>query len=116
MILVKYKIKPSQLDVDGLGLFTLENIAKGSVVYRHTDQLDLLFTPEDLAGLPQEEQRFIKHYGFQDQRTGKFRLDHDDIRFLNYSHYPNMEPDGKGNLVAVKDIKAGEELTEDYLQ
>lgn len=116
MITIKYKIKPSQLDVDGLGLFAEENVEKGRVVYHHTDHLDLLFDQNDLLTLPEEEQRFIKHYGFQDKRTGKFRLDHDDIRFLNYSDDPNMEPDGKGNLIATKDISAGQELTEDYQQ
>jgi len=116
MITINYKIKPSQLDIDGLGLFTEESVKKGHVIYQHTDQLDLLFDQSDLLSLPEEEQRFIKHYGFQDKRTGKFRLDHDDIRFLNRSDDPNMEPDGKGNLIAVRDISPGEELTEDYQQ
>lgn len=116
MIKVRYKIRPSQLDVDGLGLFTEENIKEGQVIYQHTDHLDLLLSQDDLLKLPEEEQRFIKHYGFQDKRSGKFRLDHDDIRFLNYSDDPNMKPDGKGNLLATREIAAGEELTEDYQQ
>lgn len=116
MITVKYKIKPSQLDTDGLGLFTEESIKTGQVIYKHTDELDLLFTPEDIENLPDEEQRFIKHHGFHDKRTGKFRLDHDDIRFLNYSDEPTMESDGNGNLLATRDIAAGEELTENYQQ
>lgn len=113
MFLISYKLDKST--IHGLGVFTLEEIKSGQPVYQHVDSLDLIFDQNILSALPKEEQRIIRHYGYIDE-SGKYRLDHDDIRFLNGSKSPNLAANEKGELIAQKDIHTGEELTEDYKQ
>ena len=111
MFHIKTKLKISRLH--GIGLFADENILKGQKVYTENPTLDLFLSDEELSKLPANEKAIIQHYGYFDRRKNKWHLSFDDIRFCNHS------PDGNitlqnGVSVAKKDIKAGEELTQDY--
>lgn len=113
MFLVKIKLAASTFH--GIGVFANEDIKKSSVVYRHTPELDLQLTEEQFRGLDAEEQATIMHYGYQDKRTGLYRLDHDDVRFVNDAAEPTIALDAQSrDLIAVRDIQKGEELTQAY--
>ena len=74
-----------------------------------------MLTHEQFTKLDLAEQATILHYGYVDKRTGLYRLDHDDIRFVNDSNNPNVGYDQiTGQIVALRDISAGEELTQNY--
>lgn len=113
MFLIKRKLAPSTLH--GIGVFADEDIPKGAIVYRHTPELDIQLTDEQFRALEQAEQETILHYGYRDKRTGLYRLDHDDIRFVNDSRNPNIGyEEDSGNIIALREIAHGEELTQSY--
>lgn len=102
----------------GLGVFTLEPIARGTIVWRFTPGFDLDLDPQRIESQPELCRRVLLHYGYVDPRLGRFVLCCDDARFLNHSDTPNLVslPDAEphGIDVATRDIDAGEELTLDY--
>ncbi|MDP3881956.1 MAG: SET domain-containing protein [Nanoarchaeota archaeon] len=111
MFHVKTSVKPSP--IHGLGLFADQNIKKGEIIYEPDPALDLLLTQDEFNQLPPTERSHISHYGYFDKKLKKWHLAHDDIRFCNHKKASNLTlKDGK--LIAKKDIKKGEELTQDY--
>ncbi len=109
MFLINTVRKPS--DLHGVGVFAAEAIMKGQVVYRHTRQLDLLFTEVELEELPKVERDYIRHHGYSDPTTGLWCLDHDDIRDMNFSDSPNVQRLISEEVIALRAITAGEEMT-----
>jgi SET domain-containing protein len=113
MLYIKTIIKPSK--IQGLGLFTLEPIIKGTLIFRWDDRFGLKYTDEEKLALPQLAQDFIWRYGWHD-RNSIWLVDLDDSRFINHSNKPNMFVTCESNItsIAARDIEAGEELTENY--
>ena len=105
------ELKPSQ--IHGIGVFTAVDISTGAKIYRRNPELDLSLTEEQFAALDPIEQKTILHYGYVD-KNGLYRLDHDDIRFVNDSNNPNIGLRSAGLIIALRDIRAGEELTQNY--
>jgi SET domain-containing protein len=118
MLLVRTKIAPSQ--IHGFGLFADQFIAKGEVIWRFSPGFDLEKTVEELATLPVHIQEWFKHCAYLDYHFDRYVLCTDNARFVNHSETPSMYSDyGQDNYgpdVAIHDIKAGEELTNDYTQ
>lgn len=105
------KIYLDKSSLDGIGLFAGEDFAKGDLVYKHSRDLQHILTQDEFSQLDSDERRTFEHYGYEWE--GKWYLDFDDIRFLNHSDNANLTLTDKG-IVAVKNIKKGEELTQDY--
>ena len=100
-----YKPLPSYLTiktskVNGLGLFALENIALGTNMgMSHLKIGDTIFrTP--LGG-------FINHANDANCVKAELRMTNEDVQGNSYSYK-------KWNLITIKDIKEGEELTVRY--
>ncbi len=112
MFYINKKVKESK--IDGLGLFADQDIEKGERIYKHSPDLDLQLTPEQFEALDKQEQQTIMHYGYIDKNTGSYRLDHDDVRFVNDSNNPNIGANQEGVIVALKDIAKNVELVQNY--
>jgi SET domain-containing protein len=115
MLLVRTYLDRSA--IHGIGLFAAERIAKGTVVWRRSPELDLALTAEQIARLHPAAREQIEKYTYLDRMLGKFVLCGDDARFFNHSETPNCHdyPDAEGGTtVAARDIERGEELTSDY--
>jgi hypothetical protein len=97
--------------IQGVGLFSGEDIAKGELVYKHSLKLQHVLESEELDALEEDEKRSFTHYGYF--WKGKWYLDFDDVRFLNHDTKPNLILTDKG-IEAARDILKGEELTQDY--
>ena len=107
------KIKLQQSRIHGIGLFADEDISTGKAVYCGNPKLDLLLTDKEFLKLSVNEQGTIKHYGYFDKYLKKWHLAFDDIRFCNHSSDGNISL--KNNkLVAARNIKKGEEITQNY--
>ena len=111
MFYVKIKIKESK--IHGLGIFADENINKGNKIYQENLILDLLLSKKEFSALSKNEQNTIKHYGYFDKLRKKWHLAFDDIRFCNHSLNGNITLQN-GILIAKKNIKKGEELTQNF--
>lgn len=117
MIHIKHKVDTSSLH--GLGLFTLEDIPKGGLIYTASPKLDLNLPTEDFESLDQKDKEEIMYWGFKIESQDVWHVDFDMSKFINHSHDSNVTQDFSKEdayLTAKRDIRAGEELTQDYLE
>jgi|SRR3989344_4728873 len=117
MLLVKTKIGKSK--IHGLGLFADQFIPKGTAIWKFKKGLDLSLTKKAFGRLPEIAKKTLKKYGYLTIRPKRWGLDFDDGRFINYSFNPNSRitlkvVDHGDTIVAVRNIKRGEEITNDY--
>lgn len=111
MLRVKNRLDFSELH--GIGVFTEQAIGKGEMVIRYHRDFDLIFTDEDMAGLPETMREAVEYYGYRLEREKMFIFNVDNERFLNHSDTPNLRS-GRNVMFAARDIAVGEELTVDY--
>lgn len=117
MIHIKYKLDKSSHH--GIGLFTDEDLPKGKLIYTPSPLLDVNLTQEQFNSLTDGEKREVQWWGFFDESTQKWHVDFDVSHFINHSDNANITQDRSRSdtyLVAIRDIKSGEELTQNYLE
>ncbi len=96
----------------GYGVFATQLIPKGSITWVR-DDLDQTFAPHEILGFRKEYQDILEKYTFID-RTGHSVLCWDLARYMNHSCDANCLGAGYEFEIAVRDIRPGEELTDDY--
>ena len=102
--------------IAGIGLFALQYIPKGTVIWRLHPPIDVVLDALPW-GIPEVVYRRLMVYAYTSKTTGKLVLCGDDARFLNHSSNPNCEDvagDNEGYVAALQDIFSGEELTSNY--
>ena len=116
MLIVKTNLKYSE--IHGLGCFAGEDIKKGQTVWRFDEGIDLIFKESDLKNFPVSFVEFLKMYAYSPLvNTEKtYVLCADNARHMNHDENPNLDETPEGLNVALRDIKAGEELTCNYNQ
>ncbi|MBM3261792.1 SET domain-containing protein [Candidatus Kaiserbacteria bacterium] len=117
MLLVKTKIKASP--IAGTGLFADEFIPKGTFIWRFKKGFDMRVGKDYPDTLQEPAKSFFSTYAYQNPQTLHYVLCADDARFVNHSDNPNTHctedsDDEDSATIASRDIKEGEELTEDY--
>ncbi len=96
----------------GVGVVATKPIAKGTITWV-SDKLDRRFTVEELETLGPLYAETMKTYAYRD-RNGKYVFCWDNGRFVNHSFTANCLTTGYDFEIAIRDIAAGEELTDDY--
>jgi SET domain-containing protein len=117
MIHVKYKLDKS--NKHGIGLFADEDIKKGTAVYTASPVLDTNITQKQFDFLDEKEKKEILWWGFFDEPSQRWHVDFDVSKFINHSYEGTVTQDKKhfeAHLVAARDIKKGEEFTQNYLE
>ncbi len=117
MILIDYEIKNS--NIHGAGLFTKQDIKKGDLIAKASLKLDLNISTEVFNSLEDKEKHEMLYWGFYDESHNCYHVDFDNTKFINHSNNANITQDSRYQdmyLIAKKDIKAGEELTQNYLE
>jgi SET domain-containing protein len=117
MMHIKYKLDKSRNH--GIGLFADQNIKKGNLIYSSSPVLDVNITSKQFNSLSENEQKEIKYWGFWIEKDKVWHVDFDVSKFLNHSFEPNTTQDFSKKdafLIATKDIREGEELTQNYLE
>jgi len=117
MIYIKYKLDKSKLH--GIGLFTKEDLKKGQLVYVASPILDVNITQEQFNSLDEREKKEIRYWGFWDEPNKIWHVDFDNSKFINHSQSPTLTQNSnhkEAYLVTTRDVKNGEELTQNYLE
>ena len=96
----------------GYGIFATRFIQKGTITWVR-DDLDQTFSPEHFARFSPRERAALDRYSFVDKR-GDYVLCWDHARFMNHACEATCLSPGYGFEIAVRDVEAGEELTDDY--
>lgn len=109
MLMIPTQIKPSK--IHGFGVFTIHKISKGTMVWKYNEQIDYR-----LGSIPVELTEFATKYAY----TPKGRLYHefpgDAALFINHSITPNIICPNEEDMIASRDIEAGEEITANYYE
>lgn len=110
MLIVDTYLAPSK--IHGLGLFAAQYIGKGAKIWTLNTCVDRILTEEQLNMLPPVVQKRIMHHTYVNAH-GLIVLSGDGSQYMNHSDYPNVVDHGY-ECYALKDIRAGEELTCNY--
>ncbi len=97
----------------GLGVFATRPLPRGTVTWV-LDPFDQVFSPARYERLAPRLQEILLRYAWQNE-NGDRTLCWDHGRFVNHSCEPNTCSPGTVMLeIAVRDIEAGEEITNEY--
>ena len=96
----------------GNGVFATQDIPVGTITWAQ-DQLDRELTPEEVDNLASVCKPVLETYTYRNHR-GNYLLCWDIARYMNHSFKPNCMATPYGFEVAVQNIAAGEQLTNDY--
>ena len=116
MLMVETELRQSE--IHGTGVFLLEPVRKGDLIWRFDSRIDRVYSEEEVASLPERMQRFLRTYSTWHEATGTWILCGDNGRHFNHSDTPNTLSlaTGFGDDVAAEDLPAGVELTTNYAQ
>lgn len=110
MLCVEVEIKPSK--IHGYGVFAKHDIPKNTMIWETKTGFDRMFDKKYYQGLNEVQKKFIKTTF---STCDKYFHSYCDYAILtNHSYNPNVIPLNDTNAIASKDIKAGDELTQDY--
>ena len=113
MMLVRSYLAPSS--IEGLGVFSHDNIKQGDLVWRFDPRIDQLIKRADLDAMDERTREFIDRYGYDMPHIPDcIALDADEGRFMNHADTPNLDFSSADVGVALCDIPAGVELTCNY--
>lgn len=96
----------------GYGVFATKFIPKGTIVYIK-DQMELIFTPGDPRLSDAVYKDIIEKYSYMEP-NGNMVLSWDIAKYVNHCCNCNIISTGYGFEIAIRDIQAGEEITDEY--
>lgn len=110
--MLKIKTYVDKSEIEGLGLFAAEEIKIGDVVWVYVPGFDQAYSQQEFISLPMEAQSFIRRYGYKEDDVIFFTGDND--RYINHSSEPNTKVVANGDVIAIKPIAVGQEITANY--
>lgn len=96
----------------GYGVVATRVIRKGTITWA-MDDFDQRFSPKEVGRMSPAYKQVVDKYTFRDN-TGDYILCWDHARYINHSFRANCITTAYDFELAVRDIRAGEELTDDY--
>ena len=114
MMMVETELRPSQ--IHGLGVFLLQPVRKGELIWRFDSRIDRVYTEAELESLPPHVQTYLRTYCTWHEQNRLYVLCGDNGRYFNHSEAPSTVSNAIsfGEDHAARDLAAGEELTSDY--
>lgn len=111
--MIKTILKVSKIEGAGIGVFSLEDISKNTIIFFH-DPTDEVFVDRD----EYESLEELKKYGYK-VSFNRYLVpkDFNNLHiswFLNHSENPNAKMDIGQNIISIIDIKKGDEITINY--
>lgn len=99
-------------DAIGYGVFAREDLPAGTITYVK-DSLELCITPTDYLMHSPEMQAVIDKYSYKDENGCRI-VSWDLAKYVNHCCNFNTISTGYGFEIAIRDIKAGEQITDEY--
>ncbi len=99
-------------DAIGYGVFATSDIAKGTIIYVE-DMFDIVISKFKYHTLDDKHKKLVDKYSYRDAK-GQRIISWDIGKYVNHKCECNTMSTGYGFEIAIKDIKAGEEVTDDY--
>ena len=96
----------------GYGVFATTDIKEGTIVYVK-DSLELSISPTDFLMHSKEMKEVIEKYSYIDQNGSRI-ISWDFAKYVNHCCNCNTISTGYGFEIAIRDIKAGEQITDEY--
>lgn len=96
----------------GYGVVAKKFIPKGTITWA-LDELDREFTPKQFENMDDSYKEILEFYSFRNN-LGNYVLCWDNARFVNHSFNSNCLTTAYDFEIAIRDIQAGEQLTDDY--
>ncbi|MGO9266216.1 MAG: SET domain-containing protein [Candidatus Binataceae bacterium] len=109
------RLKPSK--IHGVGVFAVRDIPKGTPVFAEDDEDIVWIDKRNIGELPSAIREFYDDFCIIDGDKYGCPENFDKLTiawYLNHSDEPNVAPDNEYRFYALRDIKAGEELTANY--
>jgi SET domain-containing protein len=118
------KIEARESGIDGKGVFALEPIPKGTVVWKFDPNHDKTISREAFDASYEATQTELKHIAYLSKNTNRwiFPPENDPARYTNHSKENNLSVvldesiSEEPFFIANRDIATDEELTNDYLE
>lgn len=99
-------------DTVGYGVFATDLIPEGTIVYVK-DSLEIVVSPTDYLLHSEDVQDIIEKYSYIDQ-SGNRIVSWDFAKYVNHCCSCNTISTGYGFEIAIRDIEAGEQITDEY--
>jgi uncharacterized protein len=99
-------------DTVGYGVFATDLIPEGTIVYVK-DSLEIVVSPTDYLLYSQDMQDSIEKYSYIDENGNRI-ISWDFAKYVNHCCNCNTISTGYGFEMAIRDIKAGEQITDEY--
>jgi hypothetical protein len=96
----------------GHGVFATRHIPRGTITYVR-DDLEIELTPRQFERLDELHRSIVERYSYIDPR-GRRVVSWDHAKYVNHRCECNTMSTGYGFEIALRDIGAGEELTDEY--
>lgn len=110
MLSVELKIEPSK--IHGYGLFATKDIKKGDEIWCGVKGFEKKINENYYYTLNNVQKKFVNVYF--PHHNEKLHIFCDYSIFLNHSDDPNVKNISTKKVIAIKDIKRGEELVGNY--
>ena len=92
---------------------------QGELIAKASPKLELEIKPSIFKKLEEKEKQEILYWGYFDEDKRRYCVDFDNTKFINHSKDGNITQEHGHHsmyLIAKRDIKVGEELTQNYLE
>lgn len=99
-------------DEIGYGVVATRFIPKGTITWVQ-DELDQVYTPGEIEEMRELTRQMVDKYTFRNNK-GNFVMCWDISKYVNHSFKSNCLSTAYDFEIAIRDIQAGEELTDDY--
>lgn len=96
----------------GYGVFATMDIPEGTIVYVK-DSLELIVSPTDYLMHNEEMKEVIEKYSYIDENGNRI-ISWDFGKYVNHCCNCNTISTGYGFEIAIRDIKKGEQITDEY--
>lgn len=101
--------------VEGVGVFAAASVEKGALIWKYDPSFDRLVPANWLENAAAPMQEFLRKYAYPSpDDASQLVIEIDNGRFMNHEDAPNTDFRKIVEGYALRDIKAGEELTCNY--